>query len=37
LCTDNAVMIGISAYYNLLKNPGKKYKDIEADANFALK
>lgn len=37
LCTDNAVMIAVTAYYNLLKNPNKKYGDIEADANFALK
>ena len=37
LSTDNAVMIGIAAYFKFLKNKGEKWYNIEADANLKLK
>jgi N6-L-threonylcarbamoyladenine synthase len=36
LCTDNGVMVAISAYYNLLKNKEKKSVSIEAEANLKI-
>ncbi|MDD5145515.1 MAG: tRNA (adenosine(37)-N6)-threonylcarbamoyltransferase complex transferase subunit TsaD [Candidatus Pacebacteria bacterium] len=34
--TDNAAMVGLAAYFNYLKNPKKKYPDIEAKANLRI-
>ncbi|MFH1036713.1 MAG: tRNA (adenosine(37)-N6)-threonylcarbamoyltransferase complex transferase subunit TsaD [Patescibacteria group bacterium] len=36
LCTDNAVMAAIAAYYHRTKNDLRSVKDIEADANLRL-
>jgi N6-L-threonylcarbamoyladenine synthase len=37
LCTDNGVMVAVSAYYNFLEKGEKKPTDIEANANLRLK
>ncbi len=34
LCTDNAVMIGITAYFLWLKNKSKNWKNIKVNANL---
>ena len=37
LCTDNAAMVAVAAYYNWLKRKVKKQKNIEVNANLKLK
>lgn len=37
LCTDNAAMVALAAYYNFTKKGSKKNGDIEAQANLRLK
>ncbi len=36
LCTDNAVMAAVTAYYRWLKRAGENWHNIEADANLRL-
>ncbi|MFC1656401.1 tRNA (adenosine(37)-N6)-threonylcarbamoyltransferase complex transferase subunit TsaD [Patescibacteria group bacterium] len=36
MCTDNAAMIGIAAYYKSLKSSGKNWYDIDVDPNAKL-
>lgn len=36
LCTDNALMIAVAAYYHWLKEKGKGWKKIKADANLRI-
>jgi len=36
LCTDNAVMVAVCAYYQLLREKSQSWKDIEADANLKI-